>query len=70
MMTTNATSDKSADGIGVVDVVQKKLPGKIFRRFRPGGFPSAKDGAGFTFSNEDVKTASVDLISPPARWNT
>jgi YVTN family beta-propeller protein len=59
----NASSDKSADGIGVVDVAQKKLTGKISAGSDPEEFSLSKDGSRLYVSNEDVKTASVINIA-------
>ncbi len=52
-------SDKSADAIGVVDVAQKKLTGKISGGSDPEEFALSKDGRKLYVSNEDVKAASV-----------
>src|SRR6202049_1307591 len=52
-----AKADKSADGIGVVDVAQKKLTGKISAGSDPEEFSLSKDGSRLYVSNEDVKTA-------------
>jgi YVTN family beta-propeller protein len=52
-------SDKSADAIGVVDVAQGKLSGKITSGSDPEEFSLSKDGTKLYVSNEDVKTASV-----------
>src|ERR1700729_3329637 len=59
----NANSDKAADGIGVVDVAQKKLTGKISAGSDPEEFSLSKDGSRLYVSNEDVKTASVINIA-------
>jgi len=56
-------SDKSADGIGVVDVAQEKLTGKISVGSDPEEFSLSKDGTQLYVSNEDVKTASVVNIA-------
>jgi YVTN family beta-propeller protein len=56
-------SDKSADGIGVVDVARAKLTGKILAGSDPEEFALSKDGNHFYVSNEDVKTASVINIA-------
>jgi len=56
-------SDKSADGIGVVDVAQMKLTGRIFAGSDPEEFALSKDGTQIYISNEDVKTASVINIA-------
>ena len=63
-------ADKSADGIGVLDVAHAKarrtssMPGRIPRNSR-----SSKDGRQIYISNEDIKTASVINIAS-ANWNT
>jgi YVTN family beta-propeller protein len=54
-----AKADKSADAIGIVDVAQQKLTGKISAGSDPEEFSLSKDGAKLYVSNEDVKTASV-----------
>jgi YVTN family beta-propeller protein len=59
----SANSDKSADGIGVVDVAQRKLTGKISAGSDPEEFSLSKDGSRLYVSNEDVKTASVINIA-------
>jgi len=57
-------SDKSADAIGVVDVAQRKLTGKIAGGSDPEEFSLSKDGKTLYVSNEDVKAASViDIAS-------
>jgi YVTN family beta-propeller protein len=57
-------SDKSADAIGVVDVAQRKLTGKIAGGSDPEEFSLSKDGKKLYVSNEDVKAASViDIAS-------
>ena len=56
-------ADKSADAIGVVDVMQKKLVGKISAGSDPEEFSLSKDGTKLYVSNEDVKTASVISIA-------
>jgi YVTN family beta-propeller protein len=59
-----ARADKSADGIGVIDVAQKKLTGKLSVGSDPEEFSLSKSGSEMYVSNEDVKTASViDLAS-------
>src|ERR1700676_4521187 len=55
----SAKADKSADAIGVVDVANKKLTGKISGGSDPEEFSLSKDGTKLYVSNEDVKTASV-----------
>lgn len=52
-------ADKSADGIGVIDVAQMKLTGKLLVGSDPEEFSLSKSGAQIYISNEDVKTASV-----------
>jgi YVTN family beta-propeller protein len=52
-------ADKSADGIGVVDVATRKLTRKISAGSDPEEFALSKDGTKLYVSNEDVKTASV-----------
>jgi len=59
----NVKADKSADAIGVVDVAQKKLTGKISAGSDPEEFSLSKDGTKLYVSNEDVKTASVINIA-------
>jgi len=59
----NVKSDKSADAIGVVDVAQRKLAGKISGGSDPEEFSLSKDGTKLYVSNEDVKTASVINIA-------
>ena len=54
-----AHADKSADGIGVVDVAQKKLTGKLSVGSDPEEFSLSKSGTELYISNEDVKAASV-----------
>jgi len=57
-------ADKSADGIGIVDVAQRKLTGKINVGSDPEEFALSPDGTRLYVSNEDVKTASiVDIAS-------
>jgi YVTN family beta-propeller protein len=56
-------SDKSADAIGVVDVAQKRLTGKISGGSDPEEFSLSRDGTKLYISNEDVKTASVINIA-------
>jgi len=55
----NAKSDKSADGIGIIDVAAGKLTSKIPVGSDPEEFALSKDGTRIYVSNEDVKTASV-----------
>jgi YVTN family beta-propeller protein len=54
-----APSDKTADGIGVVDVAQMKLTGRLSVGSDPEEFALSKSGTEIYVSNEDVKTASV-----------
>src|SRR6202163_365903 len=53
-----AKADKSADAIGVLDVANKKLTGKISAGSDPEEFSLSEDGTRLYVSNEDVKTAS------------
>lgn len=52
-------ADKTADGIGVIDVATRKLTGKISVGSDPEEFSLSKDGKQLYVTNEDVKTASV-----------
>jgi len=52
-------ADKSADGIGIIDVAARKLTGKINAGSDPEEFALSKDGTRLYVSNEDVRTASV-----------
>ncbi|HEY2464927.1 MAG TPA: beta-propeller fold lactonase family protein [Steroidobacteraceae bacterium] len=52
-------ADKSADGIGVVNVGALKLTGKLKAGSDPEEFALSKDGRQIFISNEDTKTASV-----------
>jgi YVTN family beta-propeller protein len=54
-----ANSDKSADGIGVLDVVQQKVTARIDAGSDPEEFALSKDGSRLYVSNEDTRTASV-----------
>jgi YVTN family beta-propeller protein len=58
-----AKEDKSADGVGVVDVAAHKLIGKISGGADPEEFDLSRDGTRLYVSNEDVKTASVVNIA-------
>jgi YVTN family beta-propeller protein len=58
-----AKADKSADGIGVVNVAQKKLTGRISAGSDPEEFVLSKDGSRIYVSNEDIKTATVINIA-------
>ena len=55
----DAESDKTADGIGIVDLAARKLKGKIFAGSDPEEFALSKDGTQIYVSNEDTKSASV-----------
>ena len=59
----DAQADKSADGIGIVDLASRKLKGKIFAGSDPEEFALSKDGKQFYVSNEDTKSASVVNIA-------
>jgi YVTN family beta-propeller protein len=60
----NVVSDKSADGIGVLNVASRTLTGKIKVGSDPEEFALSPDGRKIYVSNEDVKTASiVDIAS-------
>ena len=59
----DAEADKSADGIGIVDVASRKLKGKIFAGSDPEEFALSKDGKQIYVSNEDTKSASVVNIA-------
>ncbi len=56
-------ADKSADAIGILDVAQRKMTGKISAGSDPEEFSLSKDGTKLYISNEDVKTASVINIA-------
>lgn len=59
-----AAVDKSADGVGVIDVALRKLTRRIQAGSDPEEFALSKDGRHLYISNEDVKTASViDIAS-------
>lgn len=58
-----APSDKTADGIGVIDVAQKKLTSIMHVGSDPEEFALSKSGSEIYVSNEDVKTASVVNIA-------
>jgi YVTN family beta-propeller protein len=51
-------ADKSADGIGLLDVATRKLVKKISVGSDPEEFDISRDGTRLFVSNEDVKTAS------------
>ncbi|HUZ06611.1 MAG TPA: hypothetical protein VMV89_03910, partial [Candidatus Paceibacterota bacterium] len=55
----NVTSDKSADGIGIVDVAQKKFLRKIPAGSDPEQFCLSPDGKRIYISNEDIGAATV-----------
>ena len=59
----DAGADKSADGVGVIDVASRKLTGKIKAGSDPEEFDLSKDGKQIYISNEDVKTASIVNIA-------
>jgi YVTN family beta-propeller protein len=59
----DAQSDKSADGIGIIDLAERKLKGKIFAGSDPEEFALSKDGTQIYVSNEDTKSASVVNIA-------
>src|SRR5580698_5867526 len=56
-------ADKSADGIGVLDVGAQKLRSKLNAGSDPEEFALSKDGRQIYISNEDSKTASVINIA-------
>jgi YVTN family beta-propeller protein len=56
-------ADKTADGIGVLDIAAKKLTGKLHAGSDPEEFALSKDGRRIYISNEDTKTASVINIA-------
>jgi YVTN family beta-propeller protein len=55
----NKEADKSADGIAVIDVAQRKVVGKLPGGSDPEQFAVSPDGTRLFISNEDVATASV-----------
>src|SRR6185312_3735470 len=58
----DVAADKSADGIGVIDVATRKLLRKVSVGSDPEEFDLSADGKQLYVSNEDVKTASsVDI---------
>jgi YVTN family beta-propeller protein len=59
----DGNADKSADGIGVLDVRARKLTGKLNAGSDPEEFALSKDGRQIYISNEDTKTASVISIA-------
>ncbi|HEY6619278.1 MAG TPA: beta-propeller fold lactonase family protein [Steroidobacteraceae bacterium] len=56
-------ADKTADGIGVLDVHAQKLTGKLNAGSDPEEFALSKNGRRIYISNEDTKTASVINIA-------
>ena len=56
-------ADKSADGIGVLDVGAQKLKTKLNAGSDPEEFALSKDGRQIYISNEDTKSASVINIA-------
>ena len=54
-----AKSDKAADGMGIIDAVQKKFLRKIPVGSDPEQFAISKDGKRIYISNEDVGAATV-----------
>jgi YVTN family beta-propeller protein len=56
-------ADKSADGIGVLDVATHKLHAKLNAGSDPEEFALSKDGRRIYISNEDTKSASVINIA-------
>jgi YVTN family beta-propeller protein len=59
----DANADKSADGIGLIDVSTRTMRGKLNAGSDPEEFALSKDGKHIYISNEDVKTASVINIA-------
>jgi YVTN family beta-propeller protein len=55
----SAKADKSADGIGVVSVTERKLTGKLRAGSDPEEFALSKDGSHIYISNEDIKASTV-----------
>lgn len=60
---TTAESDRSADGIGVIDVAQQKLTEKLRVGTDPEEFALSQSGKTLYISNEDAKSASVVNLS-------
>jgi YVTN family beta-propeller protein len=60
-------ADKSADGIGVLEVGAQKLKTKLNAGSDPEEFALSKDGRHIYISNEDTKTASVINIGSGKR---
>jgi YVTN family beta-propeller protein len=63
----NENADKSADGIGVLEVGAQKLKTKLNAGSDPEEFALSKDGRHIYISNEDTKTASVINIGSGKR---
>jgi YVTN family beta-propeller protein len=59
----DAKADKTADGIGVMDVASRKMTRKLVAGSDPEEFALSKDGTLLYISNEDVKTASVVSVA-------
>ena len=59
----DSNADKTADGIGVVDVATRRLKGKLNAGSDPEEFDLSRDGQHIYISNEDTKTASVINIA-------
>jgi len=59
----DSNADKSADGIGVLDVAAQTLRTKLNAGSDPEEFSLSQDGKRIYISNEDVKTASVINIA-------
>ena len=55
----NVKSDKTADGLGIVDAVQKKILRKIPVGSDPEQFAVSKDGKRIYISNEDIGAATI-----------
>ncbi len=60
---SDVKSDKAADGIGYIDVAQRKLLRKISAGSDPEEFALSVDGKQLYVSNEDIGTASVVNIA-------
>src|SRR5688572_28039766 len=56
---SNEPADKSADGIGVIDVASGTLNAELHRGSDPVQFSLSRDGANMYISNEDVDEATV-----------
>ncbi|HEY0747194.1 MAG TPA: beta-propeller fold lactonase family protein [Steroidobacteraceae bacterium] len=59
----DVSADKTADGIGILNVAAKKLTAKLHAGSDPEEFALSKDGRHIYISNEDTKTASVINIA-------